>query len=352
MLIAGGEPLVHPQIAGVVKLVSEFGVKPVLVTNGVGLDRERVREMKKAGAHGFTLHVDSHQYRPGWTGKSEQELNALRRTFADMIYDEGGLTCGFNTTIFPDTLDAVPDIVEWAVGAPERVQVLTLICVRMVSPDAPYDFYVGGERVDMTASPYVSKVEYKHLTTVDIYRRIRKVLPDFEFCAYLGGTVNPQSLKWVIGTRVGSSRRSYGYVGARSMELLQNSHHVLRGRYLAFTKPRANRSGRLGLLLSMVDPGVRKAAVHYAGTVVRHPFELFRKLHMQTISVVQPADVMPTGEYDTCDGCPNKTLWEDRLVPSCRAEEYRQFGGPVRVVPRPGSLPQVHITRLTDSPAC
>lgn len=349
MLIAGGEPLVHPQIVDVVRLVSEFGVKPVIVTNGVGLDRDRIRELKRAGAHGFTLHVDSHQYRPGWIGKTEQELNALRSTFADLIYEEGGLTCGFNTTIFPDTLEAVPDIVAWAVGAPDRVHVLTLICVRMVSPDAPYDFYVGRDRVDMSASPYVSKVDYEHLTTLDIYRRIREALPDFEFCAYLGGTVDPQSLKWVVGTRVGSSRRSYGYIGARSMELLQTLHHVLRGRYLAFTRPRTSRSGRVALLLSLADRSMRRAAVRYTGTVLRHPAELFKKLHMQTISVVQPADVMPTGEYDTCDGCPNRTLWQDRLVPACRAEEYRQFGGPVRVVPR-NTGPQLPTLTHTGEP--
>jgi organic radical activating enzyme len=334
MLIAGGEPLVHPQIVDVVRMVHDLGVKPILVTNGVRLNPGLVRELKVAGAHGFTLHVDSHQHRPGWTGSSEKELNELRSEFAGMLHDEGRLTCAFNTTVFPDTVRDVPDIVEWAVGLPDRVHTLTLICVRMVEPDPPYDYYVGGTQVDLASTPYVSEKKYVNLTTDDLYEQIRRVLPNFEFCAFLGGTVNPRALKWVVGVRIGSRRNTYGYFGGRSMELLQNAHHALRHRYLAFSDPRATRSGRTSLLLGMIDGRVRRAALRHLGTVLKDPRRLFERLHVQAISVVQPVDIMPTGEADTCDGCPNKTYWQGRLVPACQAEEYRMFGGPVRVVPR------------------
>jgi len=334
MLIAGGEPLVHPEIVEIVRLVRHFGVKPVLVTNGVRLDRTLLRSLKLAGARGFTFHVDSHQARPGWQGKSEIELNKLRTHFADMVHEEGGLTCAFNTTVFPDTLDCVPDIVDWAVHEPDRVQVLTLICVRMANPSAPYDYYVRGRPVDFTTTPYVTEREYGELMTDDIYCQIRQVLPDFEFCAYLGGTVNPQSLKWVVGCHVTSTKRSYGVMGARSMELLQNGYHLFRSRYLAFSPPSANGSGRSALVFSLFDGAMRRAARSFVAEALTNPQVLLHKLYLQTISVVQPVDVLPTGECDRCDGCPNKTFWEDRLVPACRADEYRRFGGPVQVVPR------------------
>jgi hypothetical protein len=146
--------------------------------------------------------------------------------------------------------------------------------------------------------------------------------------------VIPQSLKWVIGCHVTSRGRSYGVMGARSMELLQNGHHLFRRRYLAFSPPRANRSGRSALVLGLFDPGMRRVARSFATTAVRNPMVLLRRLHMQTISVVQPVDILPNGECDRCDGCPNKTFWEDRLVPACRADEYRRFGAPVHVVPQ------------------
>jgi uncharacterized radical SAM superfamily Fe-S cluster-containing enzyme len=93
MLIAGGEPLTHPRIVDITRMVKSYNVKPVIITNGVGLESSWVRDLKRAGAYGFAFHVDSHQSRPGWEGKNEKELNELRQFFADMLYSEGGLVC-------------------------------------------------------------------------------------------------------------------------------------------------------------------------------------------------------------------------------------------------------------------
>ena len=334
MLIAGGEPLTHPRITDIVRMTSKAGVKAVIITNGLSLDRPLLRELKRAGVYGFTFHVDAHQTRPGWTGKSEKELNELRSHYAGLLFEEGGLTCAFNTTIFPDTLPSVGDIVAWASARPDRVHILTLICVRTADLDGPFNYFVGDRAVDFGRTPYVSSEHYDHLMTTDIYAEIRKVLPDFRFCAFLGGTIHPGSLKWVIGTNLASLSRSYGSGGAHTMELLQNGYHALRGRYLAYVSPRTSSTGRLSLLFSLVDPEMRLAARRYVAAVVRNPRELLRKLHVQSISVVQPVDILPNGEMDTCDGCPNRTFWEGRLVPACRLEEYRLYGGPVHAAPK------------------
>lgn len=338
MLIAGGEPLTHPGIIDIVTMVRSMGAKPVVVTNGVRLEPGLLHELKRAGARGFTLHVDSHQHRPGWRGKDEAELNELRQHFADMLHREGGLTCAFNTTIFPDTLESVPDIVSWATRWPDRVHVLTLICVRMAHADDPWDYWVGDRRVDFTTTPYVAAERYEHLMTDDIRSQIRSVLPDFEFAAYLGGTVRPDELKWAVGTHIAADGEVFGRLGPRAFELLQSGNHVLRGRYLAFASPRSSRSGRAALLLGLFDREVRRAAGRYLKNLVRRPSTIFRRLYVQSLSVVQPVDIVDNAEWDTCDGCPNKTFWNDALVPACRAYEYRCYGAPVRVVRRERQL--------------
>ena len=73
--IAGGDPLMHPDIVEIVREVRALGMKPILNTNGARLSKELLRELKQAGAYGFTFHVDSKQGRPGWRGKNEIELN-------------------------------------------------------------------------------------------------------------------------------------------------------------------------------------------------------------------------------------------------------------------------------------
>ena len=62
--IAGGEPLIHPQIIDLVAFIAKQGIKPVILTNGIALTPELLHELKKAGLAGFTMHIDSHQNRP------------------------------------------------------------------------------------------------------------------------------------------------------------------------------------------------------------------------------------------------------------------------------------------------
>ena len=47
--IAGGEPLMHPDIMDVVAFIKQQGIKPIMLTNGVKLERQTVVELKKAG---------------------------------------------------------------------------------------------------------------------------------------------------------------------------------------------------------------------------------------------------------------------------------------------------------------
>jgi organic radical activating enzyme len=334
MLIAGGEPLTHPQIIEITQIVKNYNVKPVIVTNGVGLNRYMLKDLKKAGAHGFTFHVDSHQSRPDWEGRNEKQLNELRQHFADMVYDEGNLTCAFNTTIFPDALEYVPNIVDWAIQNIDRVHILTLIAVRMIGPQWPFDFYRGDAKVNTSALAYHSETDYRNIRTWEIFQQVKKVIPDFELCAFIGGTALPHSLKWTLGCHVGISGKIFGNLGAKSMELVQNFHHFLKGSYLAYTKPSMNRRGNLLVLFGLFDSELRKTFKRYFRASLKNPSLLFKKLCTQSINILQPIDILPNGEEDTCDGCPNKTVWKGRLISACRLDDYKNFGGPLRPVPR------------------
>lgn len=59
-----GEPLAHPEIPEIVRMVKRKGWKAIINSNGELLTPELLRELKKAGVDGFTFHVDSGQNRP------------------------------------------------------------------------------------------------------------------------------------------------------------------------------------------------------------------------------------------------------------------------------------------------
>ena len=336
MFIAGGEPLTHPRIADIVRMVRAHGYKPVLVTNGVGLTSLRLQELKKAGLFGFTFHVDSHQNRPGWKGRDEKDLNALRQEFADMVRGAGGLVCGFNLTVFPDTLEQMPAVVDWALRNIDRVQSYTLTALRLVDPQMPFDAYVAGRRIDLAETVYYSPGPQRNLMCRDILAQVLKVMPDYRLSSFLGGTTRPNSLKLAMGSRLGTTRRTFGNLGPKSMELLQAGHHWLRGTYLAFPRPSFSRKGRSAFLFAFFDPEVRRALRAYLRAAIGDPRILFRRVHVQSLNIEQAFDVLPNGEQDHCDGCPNKTLWGDRLVSACVLDEYLKYGAQAVLVPKAG----------------
>jgi pyruvate-formate lyase-activating enzyme len=333
MLIAGGEPLTHPEIIKITGLVRSYKCKPIIITNGLGLDMKFMKELKKAGAFGFTFHIDSHQSRAEWKGKSEEDLNILRQHYADMCYD-AGLSCAYNVTVFPDTLNQMHKIVRWAIKNVDKVNILTLIAVRMMHQNDPWIYTAGTRKVNINDTPYVSCEQYRNIMASELYEEIKKVLPEYKFNSFLGGTVLADSTKWVLGTHIANKKESFGCTGAGTMELLQNGHHFITGKYLAYTKPSLNKNGRAIFLSGIIDKEIRKAGRKYLLSLLKNPLNIFSSVYAQSISVVQPIDILPEGEADTCGGCPNKTFWKERLVSACRLEEYMTYGTHISMLPK------------------
>ena len=333
--VAGGDPLTHPQVTDIVAMIAERGMKPILNTNGLALSRELLVELKEAGLKGLTLHIDSKQMRPHWRGKSEVELNELRLSFAQMIAEVGGLSCAFNSTVYGDTLEFVPDIVEWGAKHIDIVHVVVFIAFRAATL-AGYDYYVGGQKIEMVEYPYSDRGTLRvDIKSTDIVAKIRERFPDFAPCAYLNGTEQPDSFKWLLAGRLGTMERIYGYVGSKFMELAQTLHHLRHGCYLAYTRPRVMSRGRSFLLLSPLDRGLRSAAGAYLRAVATNPLRAFHRLRYQSVMIIQPIDVLPDGRQNMCDGCPDMTVWNGRLTWSCRLEEPMRYGDFARTVPKP-----------------
>ena len=333
--IAGGDPLTHPGIVDIVALVAERGPKPILNTNGLALDRDLLVELERAGLKGLTLHIDSKQRRPHWKGKSEIELNELRLEFAEMIASVGGLSCAFNSTVYDDTLDSVPSLVEWSAKHIDIVHVMVFIAFRAALLRDAYDYYIDGTKIDLSSVPYAYDESLRiDIKSTDILKVIRTRFPDFWPSAYLNGTEQPDSFKWLLTGRLGTREKIYGYVGPKFMELAQTTHHLRHGSYLAYSSPRVTGRGRSMLLLSPFDRGLRGAAGAYLRALALNPLRAFGRLHYQSVMIIQPVDFLTDGRQNMCDGCPDMTVWNGRLVWSCRLEEPLTYGGFVRTVPK------------------
>ena len=336
--VAGGDPLVHPDIVQIVRMIRhEFGYKPVLNTNGLALTPELLRELKRAGNFGFTFHIDSSQKRKGWTGKSEVELNELRLKYARMVAEEGGMSVAFNSTVFRHTMDQVPALMDWARDHIDIVHGMVFILFR-TSRAAEFDYYAGGEKVDVEELVYFGQAKNPEpISAQEMVGVIRQHEPNYEPCSYLGGTCDPQSFKWLVSLRMGTKNEIHGYLGPRAMEISQSMHHALNGRYLAYSAPGTLSHGRtMSAALAPIEPGARGVVKSYLKRALRNPLELTRKLHLQSIVVIQPIDFLHDGSANMCDGCPDMTVYDGELVWSCRLEERMQHGCWLNAAPRCG----------------
>lgn len=334
--IAGGDPLTHPEVVEIVGRVARLGRKPIINTNGVAMTKEMLRGLKDAGLVGLTFHVDSHQGRPGWRNKTEAQMNELRSTYVDMVASVGGsVAVAFNSTVYDDTIDQVADIAEWGARNIDHVQTIVFITYRAAQKEG-FDYYVNGKKAETEKLVYtIDKPRVTDLGARDVVRRLRMSDPRFEPCAYLNGTVDPTSFKWLITMRVGTPKKIHGYLGPRFMEMTQTGHHLLTGRYMAYAPAPMLSAGRSAMLgLWGLDDGVRSATKSYLRTVATNPLHLLEKQHFQAVLCIQPIDVMEDGRDNMCDGCPDMTVHEGKLVWSCRLEEWRKFGTTMTAVPR------------------
>jgi MoaA/NifB/PqqE/SkfB family radical SAM enzyme len=337
--LAGGEPLIHPQIVELVAYIASKGVKPVILTNAHALKPDLLKELKRAGVAGFTIHIDSHQSRPHWKDKSEAELNALRQEYADMIAAEGGMYVIFNSTVYPSTFREIPDVVRWGQANIDKVHGLVFITYRTATTDTNVALNAIEQQVDLSKLSYTREsFEEEFVTSPEVYELLRENFPEYDASGYLGGSIRHDTFKWLVGAQVGSKHRIYGSVGKRTMEVAQAGHHLYAGTYLAYLSQAA--VGGKVFLLAPWDASVRQAWKKRLGDVLRHPGRLFEKIYVQSIGIIQAPDVLEDGRADMCDSCPDITVYEGKFINSCRMDEYRLFGGFVTVVDKDKVAPQ------------
>lgn len=334
--IAGGEPLTHPNIVEICQMVVKKGWKPIINSNGVLVSRELLGKLKKAGVTGFTFHVDSHQGRKGYENKNEIELNELRLELAEMLH-EFGFSCSFNATIYPETIKYIPDLIKFGQEHIDKVHVMVIILYRMAIVGHNLEFYKGDEKVKFEDMWYAKVPDSRRVNImapeiVDLIRR--EVDPEFMPSAFLNGTEKPDSFKWLLTNRIGNKHQIFGYCGPRFMELVQVWKHFWTGSYLAYANPKQLNLGRTIMnLMSIFDKNLKVARKNFWKSLFKNPKAFFATSYSQSIMIIQPADIMTDGNVNMCDGCPDMTVWKDKLVWSCRMEEQNRWAQNVRMVP-------------------
>jgi MoaA/NifB/PqqE/SkfB family radical SAM enzyme len=214
--ISGGEPLLYPHIVDVVRFIAKLGLKPLIITNGLSLDRPLAKELVRAGLKSFSVHVDAAQQRPGWVGRNESELNVLRQSYADLMWEFKSATCGFVTTVSRANLQQIADIAGWALRNIHKVSHLSFIALRGILVSDDVDFYANGRKLEPEELPNrQDQASEISITSEEMLDAIRNVFPGVTPCAYIGGTSCPETNKYLVSVNLGTRRKFLGAVGHR-----------------------------------------------------------------------------------------------------------------------------------------
>ena len=140
----------------------------------------------------------------------------------------------------------------------------------------------------------------------------------------MGGTQVYDKMTWLVSAQLGNTGKMYGSVGKKVMELFQMFHHLQHGTYVVYSP--SNRIPKIALLLGLIDRGVSETSRNFWKDVLRHPTRLFKPLYVQSIGIIQGPDLLEDGRVDMCESCPDMTVWDGKLVHSCRMDEWRLYG--------------------------
>jgi len=243
---------------------------------------------------------------------------------------DGEIACSFNATIYRDTLQDVPMLTKWAQTHMDIVQTMVFILYRSLNFNADmFDYSVNGEQIDPSMA--LEKLVYendisgaivKDITAQEAVDKIRETSIEYEPCAFLNGTEDPRSMKWLLSIRVGNKDKIFGYMDSKFAELAQTVHHFLYGTYLGYSKPALMKNFQKLLPLAFINKSVRKIL-----TKIFPKKYILKAIYMQAIMIIQPVDVLADGRQNMCDSCPDAILHQNKLTWSCRLDEIKKLGG-------------------------
>lgn len=316
--LAGGEPTLHPDLPAIIRAISGRGIKVNLLTNGVGLTAERLREYGRAGLTRAMLHIDSLQSRPdARPGSTEAELNLLREALLERVVAEG-LHGGLAMTAYQRNLAEIPSVVRFLQRSPSASALLITCCgqfapiaERYGTPEIARTFRAGepeGEQVTARKLARVLERELGLSPTQYVQSSLRE--DEWRWLLYLGfaiGDGNGRTATLSLSSRF-----------ARTIRLGNSLQLALKGRYKFDMVPGPAEAIAVCALYAALgcDPMNALETGRFLWVLRRRG----ARIRSKVLVVQQAPNLTESGEIEHCRNCPDATVRNGEIVPLCLAD--------------------------------
>jgi len=298
--IAGGEPLLYPQILDLVRYASSLGLKVMIYTNAVALNKEGLIRLKEAGATKIVIHIDRFQNRP--EGKNEKQLLSLREKFCSMFREVPGIGLGFIQPISKDSLADLDILIPYYQKNSDIISLLVFTLYKNILWD---------EKTEKAIDTNIS--------LNDIIERLSSIY-NYRPCSIYKNTGSGKEPTWVFSMNLLSNGRSLGSFDSQMAQTLGQRYYAKKNRYLFITLKHI--FPKNAFIKFFFNPSTTKALLNYWRLVLLGKIPPFSKVHMQTTLLLRGPNKTNNG-WDLCAGCPDAMYQGGKLVPSCILEYLR-----------------------------
>lgn len=111
--ITGGEPLLHPELDQIIRLLSGSGLKTFLLSNGLLANPHRLKELQKAGLHDILFHVDLGQNRTDFPRESTIEDVVAKQETLFRMAEKARLDPSASFTVYDESPEDIARLVDW-----------------------------------------------------------------------------------------------------------------------------------------------------------------------------------------------------------------------------------------------
>jgi len=319
VLLVGGEVLLHPQLADIVKRTKARGLVVELITNGVLLNPQLLSDLRDSGLSLIFLHIDRGQQRPDLPPNAthEQLLDLWEEKTA--LVARHGIDVGLNMTAFEERIADIKEMFDFTMGS-ELVNYMLVTLFRDSArlTDCRGDLASGlhGARL----APNAPKKDT--LTNSHIQRYLREELGLSPFC-YLGSNLCPDDPRW-LSYLVARHKNQAGNVFRHCLRVsaFEKAYLALALR-LAGRYPMYRRQNPRQLLAQLIINGLAGGDLPGNVRFLTRCISSGSKIATKRLLFQCPADVTEDGTVVHCFACPDAVAQNGNLVPVCISDKIR-----------------------------
>ncbi len=296
--IAGGEPLLYPQLLDIVRYAKKQKLLVRMLTNGQSLTKIRLIELKKAGVNNVVIHVAQYQNRPGHP--KHKEIDTLREKYCQIFREVQGVELSFIMTTYDHNFKQIPQILTSYKQNSDIVNHAYFTLFR--------DAFFKNEK----------NKKDTNISLADMAKTINKTY-QIKPCAYLGKTRNPKGISWLFYVAILHQNRIIGHLDSKFFAKL---HSIFYKNGYYYFPVDGNKIQLFKFLKLLKDPTPAKIVLSYLKSIIKNPTSILKPLRIQVLMILNTPQFTQQG-WDICDGCPDAMLYQNQLVPSCLLERIK-----------------------------